>query len=61
MSIYDALELKNGDSVDYFGKRCSVLSVDKRCGLVEIRESGDKGFVSYVWPRVLRKVRNLDA
>lgn len=61
MSIYDALELKSGDSVDYFGKCCSVLSVDKRCGMVEIKEPGDKGFVSYVWPRVLRKVRNLNA
>lgn len=67
MSIYDALKLKSGDSVDYFGKRCTVLSVDKQCGMVEIGEPGNNqgyhstGFVSYVWPKTLRKVRNQNA
>lgn len=67
MSIYDALDLKSGDSVDYFGKRCTVMSVDKQSGLVEIKEPGSnqgyhsKGFVSYVWPKSLRKVRGSNA
>ena len=58
MSFYDAMELKRGDFVDYYGKRCEVLSVDKRSGVIEIKESGTKGFVSFVWPRSCRKVRD---
>ena len=61
MTYYNAIELKQGDVVDYYGERCSVLSVDKRCGLITIKKDGERGFISFVWPRYLRKVREQNA
>lgn len=47
MSIMDAMELHRGDSVEYYGRKCTVFSIDKRCGLLGIKASGEKGFITY--------------
>lgn len=61
LTVYDATKLKPGDIVNYYGKLCPVLSVDKQYGILSIKEHGEKQFISFVLPRYCRKVRKTNA